>query len=106
MNEEIKNRWKELVENAATKLDEHSKKAKDAIMNEVDRLKIRAEIGQNERDISKEYLKLGEAYYNAKVNGTSVEREEESMAIISSKKRTVELLKEKLGPSDSVREDN
>lgn len=100
MSEQNENKFQELLNKAATLFDEGSKKAKDVILTEVDKLKIRSEIGQNERDITKEYTKLGEAYYNAKVTNSEVVGEKESLAIISSKKRTVELLKEKIPSSN------
>lgn len=104
MSEENKNKWEELLDKTANLFDEGSKKAKEIITTEIDKLKIKAEIGQNERDITKEFTKLGEAYYNAKTSGGNVDREQESLAIISSKKRTVELLKEKISNTEDLEE--
>lgn len=70
--------------------------ARDAADEQTAKLKLRAEIGQNERDITKAYARLGEAYYEAKVNNAEMSDVNDVMDLIRSKKKLVELLREKL----------
>ena len=70
--------------------------AKDVADEQAAKLKLKAEIGQNERDITKAYTRLGEAYYEAKTNNAEMSDVNDVVDLIRSKKKLVELLKEKL----------
>lgn len=80
--------------------------AKDVADEQTAKLKLRAEIGQNERDITKAYARLGEAYYEARINNAEMSDVNDVLDLIRSKKKLVELLKEKLDAMNDMPEES
>jgi predicted nucleic acid-binding Zn-ribbon protein len=68
------------------------------------KVKLRSEIGQNERDINKTYARLGEAYYNARKNGGQMGDVDDLLKLIDAKKKLISLLNEKLAVLDQKEE--
>lgn len=71
--------------NVLTKLDLEKQKAE-----------IRSDIGHIAKDLSRIYEKLGRDYYTMKVTGIAIESENDTMDLIRSKEKLIELLNEKL----------
>lgn len=71
-------------------------KVKDVADFQTRKMKLQSEIGQNQRDITKAYTKLGQAYYEAKENNAQMSDVEDVMELIRSKKKLVDMLQEKL----------
>ena len=86
----------EFTDKIARVVTDGVKIAKDVADEQAAKLKLKAEIGQNERDITKAYTRLGEAYYEAKTNNAEMSDVNDVVDLIRSKKKLVELLKEKL----------
>ena len=86
----------EFTDKIAKVVTDGVKIAKDVADEQAAKLKLKAEIGQNERDITKAYTRLGEAYYEAKTNNAEMSDVNDVVDLIRSKKKLVELLKEKL----------
>ncbi|MCR5794186.1 MAG: hypothetical protein K6G61_02395 [Solobacterium sp.] len=63
---------------------------------EKQKAEIRSDIGHIARDLSRIYEKLGRDYYNKKVTGVAIESENDTMDLIRSKEKLIELLNEKL----------
>lgn len=76
---------KETGESVLSRLEAEKKKAE-----------IRSEVGHTSRDLAKLYEKLGRQYYNAKEFGTVVDGEKDTLDLIRSKEKCIELLNEKL----------
>ena len=86
----------EFTDKIAKVVTDGVKIAKDVADEQAAKLKLKAEIGQNERDITKAYTRLGEAYYEAKTHNAEMSDVNDVVDLIRSKKKLVELLKEKL----------
>ena len=63
---------------------------------EKQKAEIRSDIGHIARDLSRIYEKFGRDYYNMKVTGVAIESENDTMDLIRSKEKLIELLNEKL----------
>jgi lipid II:glycine glycyltransferase (peptidoglycan interpeptide bridge formation enzyme) len=63
---------------------------------EKQKAQIRSEIGQNNRELTKAYEKLGRDYYASKVTGNELPSENNTFDLIRSKEKVVELLNDKL----------
>ncbi len=69
------------------------------------KLKLRSEIGQNQRDITKAYTRLGEAYFEAQENGAEMSNVNDLLELVRSKKKVVDLLQEKLNALSEAEEE-
>ncbi len=86
----------EVSDKVAEFVTEGAKAIKNTTDTQTQKIRIRSEIGQNQRDITKAYARLGEAYYNAKENGAEMSNVNDILELIRSKKKLISLLQEKL----------
>lgn len=93
---DFEKKFNDFAINVSTTVDETVKVVKEKADKEISKIRLRSEIGQNERDIAKAYAKLGEAYYNAKENNSEMSDVKDLLDLIRSKKKLIELLEEKL----------
>ena len=93
---DFEKQFNDLYDKVAKVVVDSAKAAKSVADVQTAKLKLRAEIGQNERDITKAYNRLGQAYYEAKVNNAEMSDVNDVLDLIRSKKKLVELLQEKL----------
>ena len=84
LNTTSKQMEKKLV-NLGKTIDEESKK-----------LDLKSQIGHHERTIRQAYAKLGEAYFEQKINKKAMENEESLIEIIKSNKKIISLLNDQL----------
>lgn len=90
------NDFNAFVDSMSRTLNRHVKNVKDMVDLNAQKMKLKSEIGQNERDIAKTYARLGEAYYNAKSSGGEMGNVDDLMKLIDAKKKLISLLNEKL----------
>lgn len=95
---------KDIKDTISKALNESYKTVKDMVDLSSQKMKLKSEIGQNERDISKTYARLGEAYYNSKKNGGEMADVDDLLKLIDAKKKLIALLNEKLAMLDSKEE--
>lgn len=100
MSENNNNDFNSFVDSMSKTLNQHMKNVKDMVDLGSQKMKLKSEIGQNERDITKTYARLGEAYYNAKSSGGEMGNVDDLLKLIDAKKKLIQLLNEKLALLD------
>ncbi len=102
---DFEKQFNEITGKLAKAVTDGVKVAKSVADEQTAKLKLRAEIGQNERDITKAYNRLGQAYYEAKINNAEMSDVNDVLDLIRSKKKLIELLQEKLDAMNASDDD-
>ncbi|MBR2824970.1 MAG: hypothetical protein IKE51_01705 [Solobacterium sp.] len=84
----------------AEKVMDSTKDLATKLQIERKRLEIKSQIGQHQRQMSKAYERIGEAYYKHLETAQPVEGINDVLEIVRSNKKVVELLKEQLAEID------
>lgn len=96
MSEDFNSKVNEFVEKASKTIEEGGRTLLSRLDTEKQKAEIRAEIGHTSRDLTKAYEKLGRVFYESKETGKPFKDEYNTIELIRSKERAIELLNEKL----------
>lgn len=92
--------WVKYVDEQSDKVVKFVRKATNdlskAFERETKKMELRSEIGEHQRSLTKAYTKLGEAYYDAENNHTAMGDVSETMTLITSNRRLIDMLKSQL----------
>lgn len=94
----------DVVEKVSEQMQEGSKKAKERFDVEVEKAKIRSEIGNTKKDLTKIYEQLGRDFFAAQQKGETVDFSE-ALNTIRSKEDVMSSLSEKLDKIGEVLKD-
>ena len=87
---------KKIVNFGTEKVKDGTKDLSSRLQVERKKIEIKSQIGQHQRQMSKAYERIGEAYYKHLETGNPVEGVNDVLEIIRSNKKVVELLQEQL----------
>jgi DNA-directed RNA polymerase specialized sigma subunit len=96
MSEDFNSKVSEFVEKASKSIEEGGKTLLSRLDIERQKAEIRAEIGHTSRELTKAYEKLGRAFFDSKESGKAFKDDYNTIELIRSKERAIELLNEKL----------
>ena len=89
-----------VVEKGTEKLGDTSKDLSEKIGSEKKKVELRSQITTHERQISKAYEKLGEAYYEHEINGRKMVSLDDLVDVVKSNKKVIRLLEEQIEQLD------
>lgn len=90
-----------IAEKSAEKLSGTTKDLSKKVNAERKKLEVKSQIGQHERQITKAYERLGEAYYKHTVSGTPMDGLDDIMEVIRSNQKVISLLEIQLKQLDN-----
>lgn len=99
-NGDFEKKVNDMVDDLMKKVNDVAKEVVTRFDSEKEKEQIRSEIGNNSRDLTKAYEKLGRAYYESVSKGEPMEDMKDTMEMIRSKELLVKLLNEKLDNLD------
>ncbi len=86
----------EVVSKTTQAIQKEGKKALERLDEEKEKAKIRSEIGNTKKDLSKVYEQLGKDFFEAKEKGIELPDFSKALDVIRSKENVIKLLDEKL----------
>ena len=95
-NDEFEKKINDMVDEIVGKVNNLTKEVVTRFDAEMEKARIRSEIGHNSRDLIKAYEKLGRAYYESRSENKEMEEMKDTFELIRSKELLIRLLNEKL----------
>lgn len=94
--EAIQNDVDVLVRKTVKSVEKGTRNVSSTIATEQKKVAIRSQIGQHQRNATKAYARLGEAYYNYVEKGVALTGIEDVLDILRSNNKVIELLQAQL----------
>ena len=94
--EEVKRIVTEQVNKTTKLLSENNKDITELLRRERKKMEIRSQIGQHQRQVSKAYERIGQAYYEHTEQGKSMDYIKDVMDLLRSNLKVIDLLNEQL----------
>ena len=98
--DELQGTFMEAVGKAAKIVESSTKELSGTVNKERRKMEIRSQIGQHQRNVTKAYTRLGEAYFKYVEKGESMSGVGDVLDILRSNTKVIELLNEQLKALD------
>ena len=98
--DELQGTFEEAVSKAAKIVENSTKEWSGTVNKERRKMELRSQIGQHQRNVTKAYTRLGEAYFKYVEKGESMNGVGDVLDILRSNTKVIELLNEQLKALD------
>ncbi|MBQ6450874.1 MAG: hypothetical protein IJJ29_03020 [Solobacterium sp.] len=103
--EEIRKLINDQVDKTARTITDNTREFTEVFQKERRKIELRSQIGQHQRQVSKAYERIGQAYFENIEEGKSMDHIKDVIDLLRSNRKVIELLKQQLAELEPETED-